>query len=67
MKYCYTENQKTATTYRIPTKNNAAKKTITKDSCPVCGGSLEYMSIIEGQNRFSQICRCVLCGVAVFR
>lgn len=67
MKYCYTENSKTLTTYRIPIKNKVAKKTTTTDLCPVCGGSLEYVSVIEGPKGVSQIFKCVSCGVAVFR
>ena len=67
MKYCYTENSKTLTTYRIPIKDKVAKTTTTTDSCPVCGGDLEYMSVIEGPKGASQIFKCVSCGVAVFR
>ena len=67
MKYCYTENSKTSTTYRIPIKDKVAKKTTTTDSCPVCGESLEYVSVIEGPKGVSQIFKCVSCGVAVFR
>ena len=67
MKYCYTENSKTPTTYCIPIKDNVAKKITTTDSCPVCGENLEYMSVIECPKGASQIFRCVSCGVAVFR
>lgn len=67
MKYCYTENLKTATTYRIPIKDKVTKKNTTTDSCPVCKGNLEYVSVIEGPKGVSQIFRCVSCGVAVFR
>ena len=67
MKYCYTENSKTLTTYSTPIKNKVAKKTTTTYSCPVCGGNLEYMSVIEGSKGVSQIFKCVSCGVAVFR
>ena len=48
-------------------KDKAAKTTTTTDSCPVCGGDLEYMSVIKGPKGVSQIFKCVSCGVAVFR
>lgn len=67
MKYCCTENSKTPTTYRIPIKDKVAKKTTATDSCPVCGNSLEYVSVIESPKGVSQIFKCVSCGVAVFR